>query len=210
MILAAGRGERLRPLTDTCPKPLLEVKGKPLIVYHLEALQKAGIQSVVINVSWLSEQIQHTLGDGSQFGLSIVYSYEEEALETAGGIVRALDLLQDEFIVVNADIFCDYDFKRLIETPGDTHLVMVPNPEHNSQGDFAIQQGLLSNAIKNRLTFTGIARYRKSFFEGLLPGKQSLAPLLRAAADNKQVTAELFTGLWSDVGTRERLSALNG
>ncbi len=209
MILSAGRGERLRPLTDTCPKPLLRVKGKPLIVYHLEALNRAGFESVVINISWLADQIQQALGDGSQFGLSIVYSYEAEALETAGGIVQALDLLDDTFVVVNADVYCDYDFSKLLQEQGDNHLVMVPNPAHNPQGDFSIEQGYLSNTHQQRLTFGGIARYRKSFFKDLSKGKRPLAPLLRAAADNQEITAELFRGRWSDVGTVKRLDALN-
>jgi N-acetyl-alpha-D-muramate 1-phosphate uridylyltransferase len=209
MILAAGRGERMRPLTDHCPKPLLEVNHKALIVYHLEALQRAGIQRVVINISWLAEQIRQALGDGSAYGVAIEYSYETEALETAGGIVQALDKLDDEFIVVNADVYTDFDFSRLLKTDAEAHLVLVPNPQHNAGGDFAIQQGYLSNLEHSRYTFAGIAAYRKSFFMGLTQGKSALAPLLREAADQRRIGAELYDGQWSDVGTVERLQQLN-
>lgn len=209
MILAAGRGERMRPLTDSCPKPLLEVNQKALIGYHLEALQRAGIERVVINVSWLAEQIKHSIGDGSQFGLSVVYSDEKEALETAGGIVQALDRLDDRFIVVNADVFTDYDFSRLFALQSDAHLVLVASPEHNPSGDFAIENGCLSNAETSRYTFSGIAVYSKTFFSGLSAGKQALAPLLRKAADEGRASAEFYAGQWSDVGTVERLQQLN-
>jgi len=208
MILAAGRGERMRPLTDRCPKPLLKVKGKPLIVYHLEALKKAGIDSVVINVSWLADHIQQTLGDGSSFGLHIQYSVEDEALETAGGIIQALDKLDDEFMVVNGDVFCDYDFTRLLNLSAEAHLVLVPNPEHNQVGDFGVSNGLLLNSSHQQYTFSGLSCYRKSFFNGLDQGRRALAPLLRAQADQQNVSAELFDGLWSDVGTIERLDSL--
>jgi N-acetyl-alpha-D-muramate 1-phosphate uridylyltransferase len=209
MILAAGRGERMRPLTDHCPKPLLQVADKTLIAYHLEALKQAGIKNVVINVSWLADQIQHALGNGSQFGLSIEYSPEAEALETAGGIVQALDKLDDKFIVVNADVFTDYDYSALLDFKSEAHLVLIPNPAHNAQGDFAIENGLLSNAENNRFTFSGIAAYRKSFFKELQPGKQALAPLLRKAADRQRISAELYAGEWNDIGTPQRLQALN-
>ena len=208
MILAAGRGERMRPLTDSCPKPLLTVRGKPLIAYHLEALKRAGIDSVVVNISWLGQQIEQALGDGAGYGLKIEYSREEQALETAGGIVQALDRLQDEFIVVNGDVFSDYDFSRMPGLTGDAHLILVENPEHNPAGDFALDQGLLSNRMGSRYTFSGIARYRKSFFAGLPAGKAALAPLLRAGADQQRIGAELYRGLWSDVGTAQRLQQL--
>lgn len=208
MILAAGRGERMRPLTDNRPKPLLEVCGKPLIMYHLEALKKAGIQSVVINVSWLGEQIQQLLGDGRAFDLQIVYSHEPEALETAGGIIQALDKLDDQFIVVNADVYTDYDFSHLLRPPQKAHLVLVPNPGHHPQGDFAIQQGLLSNEAGECYTFSGIASYHKSFFSGQQKGRRPLAPMLRQGADTNQISAELYRGAWSDVGTIERLQSL--
>ncbi len=208
MILAAGRGERMRPLTDTCPKPLLTVAGKPLIVYHLEALKRAGIESVVINVSWLAEHIQQTLGNGDLYGLRIEYSHEPEALETAGGIVHAMDCLDDEFLVVNGDIYTRYDFRNLLSSDFEAHLVLVENPVHNPAGDFAIKDGLLSNKKGQRHTFTGIARYRKSFFSGLAEGKRPLAPLLRKGADEKKISAEVFSGQWDDVGTVERLDGL--
>ncbi len=208
MILAAGRGERMRPLTDTCPKPLLTVKGKPLIVYHLEALKKAGIESVVINVSWMAGLIQQTLGDGSAFGLHIQYSVESSALETAGGIINALDKLDDEFIVVNGDIFTGYDFSRLTKPAKDCHLVLVPNPPHHLNGDFGIEQGLLLNSSTQQYTFAGISSYKKSFFSGHCKGRLALSPLLRKAADQRGVSAELFEGLWSDIGTPERLQLL--
>ena len=208
MILAAGRGERMRPLTDSCPKPLLQVKGKALIEYHLEALKRAGIQSVVVNVSWLGAQIEQALGDGPRFGLKILYSHESEALETAGGIIQALDKLDDEFIVVNADVFTDFDFSRLLKLTHPAHLVLVPNPEHNAQGDFSLEQGLLSNQLQPRYTFSGIACYKKTFFDGVGSGKKALAPLLRAGAEQQQISAELFTGVWSDVGNPQRLQLL--
>jgi N-acetyl-alpha-D-muramate 1-phosphate uridylyltransferase len=209
MILAAGRGERMRPLTDSCPKPLLEINHKALISYHLEALRRAGVQRVVINVSWLAEQITQYVGDGSQFGLAVDYSYEQQALETAGGIVQALDQLDDEFIVVNADVYTDYDYSQLLRLNADAHLVLVANPEHNPAGDFAIEDGGLSNAGPVRHTFSGIAAYRKTFFNGLPEGRLALAPLLRRAADEGRITAELYSGLWSDIGTPERLQQLN-
>ncbi len=209
MILAAGRGERMRPLTDSCPKPLLEVNHKALLSYHLESLKRAGVERVVINVCWLAEQITSYVGDGSQFGLTVDYSFEQQALETAGGIVQALDKLDDEFIVVNADVFTDYDFSQLLEINADAHLVLVANPEHNQTGDFAIEDGFLSNAEHLRHTFSGIAAYKKIFFKGLSEGRQALAPLLRRAADEGRITAELYSGLWSDIGTPERLQQLN-
>lgn len=199
----------MRPLTDHCPKPLLEVNSKPLIVHHLEALRKAGIEHVVINVSWLADQIRQAVGDGSQFGLRIDFSNEIEALETAGGIVQALPVLDDEFIVVNADIYTDFDFARLLSFQSEAHLVLVQNPEHNPAGDFAINQGFLSNSTQARLTFSGIAAYRKSFFAGLRPGKRALAPLLRQGAEQQRICAVMYSGIWSDVGTPERLQALN-
>lgn len=204
MILAAGRGERLRPFTDTCPKPLLDVRGKALIEYHLEALMKAGIKQLVINISWLAEMIEERLGDGSHFGLQINYSHESEALETAGGIVQALDYLDDRFIVVNADVFTDYPFQQLLEIDSEAHLVLVGNPDHNPAGDFALENGLIGNAMENRHTFAGIAVYQKKFFEGLPQGKQALAPLLREAAEANRVSGEFYSGLWTDVGTVER------
>ncbi len=209
MILAAGRGERLRPLTDRTPKPLIEVRGKPLIVWHLHALQRAGIESVAINVSWLAGQITEALGDGSAFGLDIRYSHEPEALETAGGILQALPQLGDPFIVVNGDVFTDFDFAQLtLSDDEDARLVLVPNPPWHASGDFALSDGRLANRGEPRHTFSGIGIYRKRLFAGLPPGRRPLAPLLRKAADAGRIGAELHRGLWSDVGTAERLEAL--
>jgi N-acetyl-alpha-D-muramate 1-phosphate uridylyltransferase len=208
MILAAGRGKRLRPLTDATPKPLLEVRGKPLIVYHLEALSRAGFTQIVINLSWLGNQIRDLLGNGADFNLSIEYSEEPEALETAGGIQRALALLGERFIVVNADIFTDYDFASLQQTDSIAHLVLVENPQHHVEGDFTLTDSMVGTEGSPRYTFSGISQYHRSFFEGLTPGKQALAPLLFAAAAKQQVTGELFQGNWTDIGTRERLESL--
>ncbi len=209
MILAAGRGERLRPYTDTCPKSLLEVNDKALIVYHLEALAAAGILQVVINVSWLGEAIEAAIGDGSRFGLEVIYSREPEALEAAGGIVQALQYLDDYFIVVNADIYTDYAFENLLAIRADAHLVLVENPDFHPQGDFAIKSGYLSNDVNGRLTFAGIAQYRRAFFQGQAPGKQALAPMLRQAADKKVLKGEIYTGKWTDVGTLARWQSVS-
>ncbi len=209
MILAAGRGERLLPLTDVTPKPLLEVQAKPLIVHHLEALSAAGFTEIVINLSWPASQIRDLLGNGTAFNLSIEYSEEPEALETAGGILQALPLLGERFIVVNADIFTDYDFARLMQVDSIAHLVLVENPRHHTRGDFTLNESTLGIEGSPRYTFSGIAQYHRSFFTGLAPGKQALAPLLFAAAEKQQVTAELFRGDWTDIGTLERLDALN-
>jgi len=209
MILAAGRGERMRPLTDAVPKSLLEVQGKPLIVHHLEALARAGFSEIVVNLSWLGNQIRDLLGSGSDFKLVIEYSEEPEALETAGGILQALPLLGERFIVVNADIFTAYDFARLRQLDSMAHLVLVENPQHNSAGDFSLEESTVGNNGSPCYTFSGIAQYRSSFFEGLAPGKHALAPLLHTAANKRQVTGELFHGSWTDIGTLERLQALN-
>jgi MurNAc alpha-1-phosphate uridylyltransferase len=208
MILAAGRGERLRPHTDTCPKPLLEVRGKPMISYHFEALARAGIKQVVVNLSWLGNKIEEMMGSGSQFGLDIVYSREVQALETAGGIVHALEKLDDRFIVINGDIFTDYSFEQLLSKEAGAHLVMVPNPSHHPKGDFGLSDGYVNNTDENRYTFAGISCFQKSFFNDLLPGKQALAPLLRKAMEDNQVTAELFEGQWTDVGTLVRWESI--
>ena len=209
MILAAGRGERMRPLTDTVPKPLLEVQGRPLIVHHLEALSRAGFTEIVINLSWLGNQIRDLLGNGADFNLVIEYSDEPEALETAGGILQALPLLGERFVTVNADILTNYDFARLHQSDSKAHLVLVENPQHNPGGDFSLTDSILGNDGSPRYTFSGIAQYRIDFFEGLTPGKQALAPLLQAAASQQQVTGELFRGSWADIGTLERLQVLN-
>jgi MurNAc alpha-1-phosphate uridylyltransferase len=211
MILAAGRGERMRPLTDTIPKPLLEVGGQCLIEYHLQALRAAGVTQVVINVSWLGEQLVEKLGDGQKYDLGITYSAEPgRALETAGGIKKALPLLGDApFIVVNGDIWTDFDFSTLPEQPEkDAHLILVNNPEHNPQGDFDLSPGhVLTNAPG--FTFSGISVFLPDFFRRQQDGVLPLAPLLREAIENKKVTGELYTGQWWDVGTPQRLQELD-
>ena len=208
MIMAAGRGERMRPLTDSKPKPLLEVRGKPLIVHHLQALANAGFDDVVVNLSWLGGQIREYLGDGRSFGVRIAYSPEPEPLEVAGGIVQALDLLSDRFVVVNGDVFTDYDFARLREADSEAHLVLVDNPAHHPRGDFALEDGLITESDGPRYTYSGIACFRRSFFSGLERGKRALAPMLREAARTGRVSAELYPGEWNDVGTVARLEAL--
>ena len=213
MLLAAGRGERMRPLTNVVPKPLLKVAGKSLIEYHIEALAQAGIVELVINCAWLGQQVINRLGDGNRYGVSITYSDEgEEALETAGGIINALPLLGSEpFVVVNGDIWCDYDFHQLSNNiPGLAHLVMVDNPEHNPDGDFALKDdGYLTTEGNNKLTFSGIGIYKPELFAGLANAKQPLAPLLRQAMQQQQVTGEQYNGEWLDIGTPERLDELN-
>lgn len=208
MILAAGRGERLRPYTDSCPKPLLEVRGKAIIEYHLEALARANISQVVINVSWLGDKIESAIGDGSRFGLKVVYSREPEAIETAGGIIQALQLLGDRFLVVNGDIYTSYPFEKLLAVEAYAHLVLVRNPAHHTRGDFALNKNILTNDVEGRHTFAGIAVYHHSFFDGLEPGKRALAPLLQQGADAGQVSGELFEGQWIDVGTVERWQSI--
>lgn len=211
MILAAGRGERMRPLTDTTPKPLLQVGDQCLIEYHLQALRRAGVNRVVINVSWLGEQLVEKLGDGEKYDLSITYSAEPgQPLETAGGIKKALPLLGDApFIVVNGDIWTDFDFSTLPTRPvTNAHLVLVNNPDHNPQGDFGLlTDHLLSN--QPAYTFSGISVFSPEFFRQQKDGILPLAPLLRAAITAQQVSGELYTGQWWDVGTPERLQELD-
>lgn len=212
MILAAGRGERMRPLTDNTPKPLLKVGEKRLIEFHLEHLLKAGFQNIVINHAWLGEQIEAFLGDGSAYGVHIQYSAEGEALETGGGIQRALALLSDgdtPFVVVNGDIWCAYDFAQLpSKLKGLAHLVLVDNPPHNPDGDFAWQLGQIALQGSTKLTFSGIGVYHPKLFAACQAGKFPLAPLLKQAIQNGQVSAEHYQGLWMDIGTPERLDAL--
>ena len=211
MILAAGRGERLRPLTDHTPKPLLRVRGKPLIARHIEALVRAGINRLVINLGHLGGQIRACLGDGRRYSAEIQYSDEGEyALETAGGIIRALPLLDDApFIVVNADIYTDFDFKGLPEAPRDeAHLILVDNPPHHPRGDFRLIRGRLAQGAGKRLTYSGIGLYHPRLFQGLAPGRRPLGPLLREAARRNRLSGEFFAGRWHDVGARDRLDAL--
>lgn len=208
MILAAGRGERMRPLTDHTPKPLLPVAGKPLIEWHLEALAAAGLREVVINHAWLGKQIEAALGSGSRWGLRIHYSAEgDSALETGGGIFRALPLLGPEpFLVVNGDILCDLDYRHLPQAPaGLAHLVMVPNPPQHPAGDFHLDAGWLHVEGEPRLTFSGIGVYSPRLFAGCEDGRFPLAPLLRRAMAAQAVSGECHRGRWLDVGTPERL-----
>jgi MurNAc alpha-1-phosphate uridylyltransferase len=211
MILAAGRGERMRPLTDHIPKPLLQAGGKPLIVHHLERLASAGIRDIVINHAHLGGQIEAALGDGSRWGVRIRYSPEGKALETGGGIFRALPLLGlNPFLVVNGDIWTDLDFSRLrIETDRLAHLVLVNNPPHHPGGDFALTDGRVLAEGEPRYTFSGIGVYHPDLFRDHEPGAFPLAPLLREAMRRDLVSGELYRGRWSDVGTPGRLQALD-
>ena len=211
MILAAGRGKRLRPLTDKTPKPLIRVAGKSLIEYHLENLAHAGFKDIVINTAWLAEKIHEQLGDGSAYGVSIEYSDEGTALETAGGIIKALPLLgEDPFLVVNGDIWCDYDFSRLpeLESGKQAHLLLVDNPDHNPAGDFALDSGLIRNTGNTMYTFSGIGIYRPAFFAGQSEGALPLAPIIRSKCESNMVSGEYHPGRWTDVGTVERLDEL--
>ena len=212
MILAAGRGERLRPHTDITPKPLIQVGKHRLIEYHLLNLARAGIDDIVINISWLADQIRETLGDGSKYSLNITYSDEgEQALETAGGIINALPHLGDDaFIVINGDIWCDYDLVSLKNRrmEHEAHLVLVNNPEHNTEGDFAVEQGLIRNSGDKKLTYSGIGLYTREFFAGTGPGKKALAPILRKKSELNKVSGEYYNGQWVDIGTIERLAQL--
>ncbi|MCW8963679.1 MAG: nucleotidyltransferase family protein [Gammaproteobacteria bacterium] len=210
MILAAGRGDRMRPLTDTTPKPLLKVGEKSLIEYHIEALKQSGVDQLVINTGWLGEKIRMALGNGGRYGVSIEYSIEPEtAYETGGGICHALALLSDPFIVVNGDIWTDYDFSNIQQPKGLAHLVLVDNPPQHPQGDFAIDDGLARSEGNSRLTFSGIGCYQKSLFDGLEADSFPLAPVLKRYMLQDKITAEYYTGTWNDVGTPERLTELD-
>lgn len=215
MILAAGRGNRLRPLTDHQPKPLLLVKGRPLIVYHIEALVHAGIHQLVINHAWLGKQIEDELGSGAAYGATIEYSAEGElGLETAGGILQALPKLTDgqsPFMVVNGDVLTDFDFQALrqhrLADGCLAHLVLVPTPAYKQKGDFGLQTGQVTP--QGDLTFSGISLLHPDLFKGLALGVQPLAPLLRAAMAKGQVTGVCYHGAWDDIGTPERLAQAN-
>lgn len=218
MILAAGRGERMRPLTDHTPKPLLKVGGKPLIVWHIERLAKAGIREIVINHAHLGSQIEQSLGNGAQWDVSIQYSPEVIALETAGGIANALPLLGNApFCVVNGDVFTDYDFDQLAAnadavTNGEAtaHLVLVNNPPQHPNGDFSIVNGRLVNAGEPMYTFSGIGVYQPSLFSGIVRGEAAkLAPLIRDAIGQSMASAEYYDGVWHDIGTPQRLTELD-
>lgn len=213
MILAAGRGERMRPLTDDTPKPLLPAGGKPLIVRQIERLRDAGIEQVVINVAWRAERIERALGDGAAFGVRIRYSREPEgALETAGGIRQALPLLgADPFVVVNSDIHCDFPIARLVdrELAGHAHLVLVDNPEHHRQGDFALSGGRLVSEGGPRYTYSGIGLFGAEMFAGLAPGFRRLRPVLEESIAAGRVSGEHHAGTWLDIGTPQRLAELD-
>lgn len=211
MILAAGRGERMRPLSDVTPKPLLEVGEKPLIVWQIERLSRAGIRDIVINIAHLAEQFQPLLGNGDAWGVRLHYSDEraEGALESAGGIIKALDLLGERFIVVNGDVWCDAEYGDLtLERDDLAHLLLVPNPEHHPKGDFTLREGRVGNGTSDRLTFSGIGCYRRELFDGCGRGAQPLGPLLRGYADAGRIGGSFYGGRWIDVGTPQRLEAL--
>jgi len=213
MILSAGRGERMRPLTDTIPKPLLEVNGKPLIIWHIEKLAKSGFKEIIINVAHLGYKIIEALGDGSKWGVRIVYSDEqnEGALESAGGIVKALALLGSEpFLVVNADIWTDFNFNASFNLGDDlAHLVLVKNPEHNLGGDFGFVSNRVLSDADEKYTFSGIGYYKPQIFKHLNYGKSALAPVLRDLMRQNVVSGELLSGSWIDVGTPKRLEEIN-
>jgi len=211
MILAAGRGERLQPLTNKLPKSLVEVRGRSLLERHLDNVHAAGIDTVVINLGWLGDQIVERLGSGKRYGLEIIYSQEgEDILETGGGIHKALPQLGIEpFLVVNADIYTDMPVPDMQLSDSHLgHLVMVPTPEYRERGDFDLEEGLIRNGESAVLTFSGVAIYRPEFFDGCEAGRFPLAPMLREAADRGQLSGSLYKGLWADVGTPERLAAL--
>lgn len=227
MIFAAGRGERMRPLTDSCPKPLLKVRGRPLIIWHILNLVRAGMTDIVINHAHLGHMIEEALGDGSRFGATIAYSAEGTALETAGGIARARHLLGDDpFVAVAGDIYCPhFDYAQALDALqdndvwGNPHppdqrdvawLYLVKNPPHNPQGDFALNNFSIANDGAEKFTFSGIGVYRPQMFDGIAPGQSAkLAPILRDYAARGQVGGEVYRGDWTDVGTPERLEQLN-
>lgn len=212
MILAAGRGERMRPLTDHTPKPLLPVGGKPLIVWHIERLAQAGIREIVINHAHLGQQIEQALGDGRQWQVDIQYSPEQTALETAGGIAQALPLLGEQpFLVVNGDVFTDIDYATLaLPATKLAHLVMVDNPPQHAQGDFALEYGLVKEAGEHKLTFSGVGVYHPQLFQHVVRGQPAkLAPLLKTAMQQALVSGQHHTGIWHDIGTPERLQQID-
>lgn len=213
MILAAGRGERMRPLSDITPKPLLEVANTPLIVWHIQKLWACGFSEIIINLAHLGYKIREYLGDGTKYNVKISYSDEQDegALESAGGIKKALTLLGDEpFLVVNGDIFCDYEFDADFNLKDKlAHLILVPNPEHNLKGDFGLEDRLILNCNNVQYTFSGIGYYNPVLFKNLPYGKAALAPLLREAIGKKQVSGEIHGGMWNDIGTVQRLQKIN-
>lgn len=215
MILAAGKGERMRPLTLTTPKPLLEAGGKPLIVHHLDNLRRAGFSRVVINHAWLGDQIEYALGDGNRFGVRIEYSREATPLETAGGIVQALPMLvaggEDWFLVINGDVWCDFDLSSLAPPEdADALLVLTGNPNHNPDGDFHLDNdGRVSSEGEGKLTFSGISLLHRRLFDEIPAGSRKLAPILRAAMTKGRVRGVHHNGDWMDIGTPQRLRQLD-
>jgi MurNAc alpha-1-phosphate uridylyltransferase len=212
MILAAGKGERLRPLTETVPKALVEVRGRSLLERHLDSLAAGGVDTVVINLGWLGGQILERVGSGKQFGLNVLYSQEgDNILETGGGIQRALPMLGSEpFLVVNADIYTDMPVPDIRLAAEDlAHLVLVPTPADKPSGDFGLSAGRIRNKGDEMYTFSGISMYRPEFFEDCEPGRFSVVPMLREAADGDRLSGSVYAGVWRDVGTPERLAALN-
>ncbi len=212
MILAAGRGERLRPITDATPKALVEVQGISLLERHLHAIRAAGISRVVINLGWLGQQIVDRVGSGARFGLDVIYSPEgDDVLETGGGIVRALPVLGPApFMVVNADVYTDMPLPPgTLADSDEGHLVLVPTPDYKARGDFDLRHGRIRNVAAPQFTFSGIGIYRPTLFAGRKPGRFTLAPLLRAAADADRLSGSIHSGVWSDVGTEERLAQLD-
>ncbi len=204
MILAAGLGKRMRPLTNTTPKPLLKVKNKALIQWHIEKLVIKGFKTIIINIAYLGEQIIEKLGDGSKWGIKIIYSDERQsgALETAGAIIKSLPLLSETFLVVNGDIWCDYDFDINFKLDNSlAHLILVPNPKHNPNGDFKYEGSFY--------TFSGIGYYSKKIFENMKIEKKALGPLLKELDSKNKISFELHKGIWSDIGTPERLELAN-
>lgn len=212
MILAAGRGERLRPLTDNLPKALVEVRGRSLLERHLDRLGDADVEDVVINLGWQGKQIQERVGSGSGYGLNIAYSDEgQKILETGGGIHNALHLLGDDpFLVINADIYTDMPVPNVVlKESAVGHLMLVPTPDYRDAGDFDLVDGLLRNTVSPLLTYSGVAVYRPTFFDECRAGRFSIVPMLREAAVGGRLQGSLYEGLWADVGTAERLAALH-
>ncbi|MCF6339766.1 MAG: nucleotidyltransferase family protein [Sulfurimonas sp.] len=213
MILCAGRGERMRPLTNHVPKPLLKIKGKSLVVWHIEKLASLGFNEIIINIAYLGYKIPEALGSGSKWGVKFFYSDEQKngGLESAGGIIKALALLGEEtFLVVNGDIFCDYEFDRNFDLGNYlAHLILVKNPKHNFNGDFGLIDGIVYNDAKEKLTFSGIGYYSPKLFKDLKCEKSTLAPLLRKEINHKKISGSLHQGIWHDIGTPQRLDEIN-